>query len=390
MALWAVRTFSIKKRNGVFMEVVIIVVALAVLAIVVVWWLSSETQQEDSSSKQAATEKQKDPIRELCDCYMVSLDQEQIQSVLRSYNPERTFFSFVPKYSGVSEFREKCFSKCQKILSELNLDEKTRALAVSTAKGAIDEWKYRDMKSIMRNQNSELSPYAVWALDKPNYDCIALIMLLAVATYLENEELTQAIRNIMLNKKYITKESIEAQKESPGEITQKYKEIYLQIIATPIAKKCTNHKPLTAAFLFVATDLTLERYGTQTRRSIEAKSIFSFLENDCLSEEELKIFDKAVALFSKVVNGEITAKGIWWLSAENHDKGWLESMFDCYGDVMLCPEYLDGYESQPWFVQNALDSAWFTLNFTNLFHPLLDYMGNLTELIKSTSEKRSN
>ena len=152
---------------------------------------------------------------------------------------------------------------------------------------------------------------------------------------------------------------------------------YLKFIDQRIVKNSKHYKPITAAFLFVISDLmTNARYDMQSRTK-NAKEIFSILENKYLTESDFEIFDKCVNWFSKIANNEIKPHGFWCLyDGQNNDLFY--NLLICYGDLLDNDKYIDNYENAPILIRGITESLDFTREFFNKIGELThDYLSGL-------------
>ena len=158
-----------------------------------------------------------------------------------------------------------------------------------------------------------------------------------------------------------------------------YKETYNTMINVPVVEKCQNHRPLTAALLFIIEDLTFAIKKNDKLRKKEAKLIFSYLEEGCLSAKEFEVFDKAVELFSEIIQGSISARGDWCCNMAG--EGWCWSVFACYGDLMRFPQYLQSYLFTPIVIKPSDDSLAFMVEFMELYSSVVDYTQKITDTL---------
>ena len=118
---------------------------------------------------------------------------------------------------------------------------------------------------------------------------------------------------------------------------------YSKFISCPIISNSELYKPLTAAYLYVIADCSY--MGNYNKRRENADYVFSFLDKN-LSDEEMKVFDKAVDLFGQVIRKEIIPRGDWCYYNGDYGNA-LQNIFLCYGDLINNPESIDNYEEAP-------------------------------------------
>lgn len=173
------------------------------------------------------------------------------------------------------------------------------------------------------------------------------------------------------------------QNSSVSPFTEVYKRYYHEIIKLPIVKQCENYKPLTAAFLYLITDVTDSKKSTEYREKI-SREIFDFLEKKIISTSELEIFDMAFEIMIRVVRGELEPRGDWCFHYP--EKGGLMGVFQCYGDLMRCPDYLYDYETAKIMIFSAEDMKNFAFEFGKVLESMLDFFQELDNILKSEDE----
>ena len=148
---------------------------------------------------------------------------------------------------------------------------------------------------------------------------------------------------------------------------------YPKFLAQPIIKASKNHKPITAAYLFVLSDFALMAKGKHKERNETAQKVFATLESKFLTPAEMKLFDKATDLFGEIVRGVTRARGDWCFSNDNGDNP-VYNLFLCYGDLIRAPHYLDDYEGSPILIGDMMQQMNFTMKFNYVLEMTKTYL----------------
>lgn len=162
-------------------------------------------------------------------------------------------------------------------------------------------------------------------------------------------------------------------------VTEFYTEAFDSITKKPVAMQCTNYKPLTAAYLFMIADLTMNNAGEQQLRNIETTKIFNFLSGS-LTNAELNVFDSAVKLFAGVIQGNIIPHGSWCM--DKTEDGWFLRLFICYGDLMRYPGYIYNYTSSYVKFNPTEEALTFMSSFIELQERVLNYTQKVCDFFK--------
>ena len=167
-------------------------------------------------------------------------------------------------------------------------------------------------------------------------------------------------------------------------ILERYVETYHTIIESSCIRECQNHRPLTAALLLALTFIAVASTLAPRKEDYEEKvshidKIENYLKKE-LSDSEFAVFVKAMDIFTGVTSGEIVARGDWRFKNEEEEDPF-QNLFDCYGDLLRCPGYLENYSSAPLELHSIDDALLFAQSFFHLFPLLPAYLREILPLL---------
>ncbi|MBQ9773222.1 MAG: hypothetical protein IJW30_00990 [Clostridia bacterium] len=148
---------------------------------------------------------------------------------------------------------------------------------------------------------------------------------------------------------------------------------YSKLISFDTVKKCVHHKAITAAYLFVLSDFMWAPKRDEQRRLKNALQILDTLKKHYLSNKELEVFDRALAVFAQILNQELLPRGDWCLYRGERDNPFF-NLYLCYGDLIYNSEYLDDYSNAQILIRTTSDIAEFITEFESVHRYVIKYM----------------
>lgn len=147
----------------------------------------------------------KKEIQKLADIYMVQLsdsDFEYIMSATSSENAVIRFYKNITPNPNIYEFRKKIIASASMITSDFPLSKKIISNSLDSLESIINNIDVEDKNDIIKMQNEQLPEGAWYMENKPNYENIALALLMEVACETDCKELRNIVEKAMYDNGY--------------------------------------------------------------------------------------------------------------------------------------------------------------------------------------------
>lgn len=153
-----------------------------------------------------------------------------------------------------------------------------------------------------------------------------------------------------------------------------FEQHYSKFVSQPVIKKSPNHKPITAAYLYVLSDYMHMAKGNQSKRNENSQKVITTIKQKILTPSEMKVFDRAVDLLGAIARNQISVKGFWCFAEKSDKSNPIFRFFLCYGDLIQTPKYLDNYENAPVVIYPITDIMDFTMKFNRILDMTKAYL----------------